>query len=833
VGGSILNYEVNTIDDIDYRHDPPPILKPSDISQKVDTDDLITDDDIRIARLRLKASLTDSNGNLRSRRGGKWTMRRKYLHKYVKAKKSLQTIDINLYHAQNGHLNEVYLHRKAIVDKLKLTGVLGVCTDCVYGKAKRKVVNKISTYIRAKTLFGRVFLDLSGPFKICGSNGVRYMFTIVDDMSRKKWTYLLKTKDAATVLLAIQMWYSDHVAPSGSSLEIVRSDNGSEFRNGSVITYLASLGVMREYTSDYTPQQNAVVETAIRDIKRTAIAMLHGAGLKQSHRFLWGEAILMATRVLNDSPHAANPGFKSPNTMCEHAPLPLELRYMFGSRSFATDEQKVLFGDKVHECLFVGYATNQPVDTLKFMKLSNNEIITSRNYEVLDGMMMFNKQMTYFNDVVFFDDDDGEMKSDTDYIDLFLQSTASIDTGRNESDKVTNGGTIEQGIVSEAKDVPSVESIALLEPSPDHGMLYDDLDATIEVIDENDIPTDTNILLLPNGADTTPRVGFDDDLDVTIEDIDEVDEEWVQRRMNVDPLSFLTSTPSSASLGTALLVQKDIIRVFVTKDNVVKIPIHYKDIYSSKEMDKWLEAIDVEYNCLLKKNTWELVDLPPGKPVVGSRWVFDLKYNVDGSVKKYKARLVCQGFSQTYGVDYFETYAPVVTMVTVRLLIALAASHNWPLHQMDVETAFLNAPVTEEIYVRQSQGHITPGMEDKVYRLNNSLYGLKQACHNWYETLHKFFIGIGLTSSSKDKCLYYFKDGDKIAMLVVYVDDIILTGSAFDVIEQIKDKLKRRFVMKDLGFTHQILGMVVQDEMNEDKGNLTQGFIRVHIYEEY
>ncbi|CAM8886536.1 unnamed protein product [Rhodiola kirilowii] len=126
-------------------------------------------------------------------------------------------------------------------------------------------------------------------------------------------------------------------------------------------------------------------------------------------------------------------------------------------------------------------------------------------------------------------------------------------------------------------------------------------------------------------------------------------------------------------------------------------------------------------------NTWILVDLPPGHKPLGNNWIFRNKMKVDGTTDKFKARLVIQGFRQKYGMDYFDTYAPVARISTIRLLISLASIHKLLVHQMDAKTAFVNGDLEEEIYMKQPEGFAMPGQEHKVCKLVKSLYGLKQA----------------------------------------------------------------------------------------------------------
>ncbi|GJV58025.1 zinc finger, CCHC-type containing protein, partial [Tanacetum coccineum] len=150
------------------------------------------------------------------------------------------------------------------------------------------------------------------------------------------------------------------------------------------------------------------------------------------------------------------------------------------------------------------------------------------------------------------------------------------------------------------------------------------------------------------------------------------------------------------------------------------------------------EAIDDETCSIMENNTWVLFDLPPGCKPLGCKWIFKRKMKVDGTIDKFKARLVIQGFRQKERIDYFDTYAPVARITTIRLLLALAAIHHLVIHLMDVKTTFLNGDLDEEVYMKQPKGFVMPSNEHKVCRLVKSLYGLKQAPKQWHQKVDEF-----------------------------------------------------------------------------------------------
>ena len=165
-------------------------------------------------------------------------------------------------------------------------------------------------------------------------------------------------------------------------------------------------------------------------------------------------------------------------------------------------------------------------------------------------------------------------------------------------------------------------------------------------------------------------------------------------------------------------------------------PSSVKEALTGEEKEKWREAMEVEMESIKRNNVWELVELPKGRSSVGSKWVFKKKVNDEGVVERYKARIVAQGFSQKFGLDYDETFCPVLRFESVRTVIALSVQHSLRIHQMDVTAAFLNGDLQEEVFMSQPEGFVAKGQEHLVCRLNCSLYGLKQSPRCWNEVLH-------------------------------------------------------------------------------------------------
>ena len=184
-----------------------------------------------------------------------------------------------------------------------------------------------------------------------------------------------------------------------------------------------------------------------------------------------------------------------------------------------------------------------------------------------------------------------------------------------------------------------------------------------------------------------------------------------------------------------------------------------------------------EIDALNGNGTWNLVHLPTGKKAIGCRWVFAIKVNPDGSVARLKARLVAKGYAQTYGMDYYDTFSTVAKMTYVQLFISLVATHNWDLHQLGIKNVFLHGDLQEEVYMKQPPGLVAQGEIRKVCRLRKSLYGLKQSPRAWFGKFNHAIEKFGLQKSKSDHSVFYWNSSLGIILLVVYVDDIVITGS--------------------------------------------------------
>ncbi|GJT30999.1 putative RNA-directed DNA polymerase [Tanacetum coccineum] len=233
-----------------------------------------------------------------------------------------------------------------------------------------------------------------------------------------------------------------------------------------------------------------------------------------------------------------------------------------------------------------------------------------------------------------------------------------------------------------------------------------------------------------------------------------------------------------------------------------------KSFNQAMQDERWKDVKKKEIHALEENRTWTLGSLPKGKHAIDSKWVYNVKYKQNREVERYKARLVAKGFTQREGVDYHDTFAHVAKLVTVRTLLAVATKKNWIINQLDVNNAFLNEDLNEEVNMKIPQGFSKEG-ETRVCRLRKSLYGLKQASRNWYQKFTTALLDLGFRQCKADYSLFIFKQDNSFVVALIYVDDVIMVGNDKDKIESTKNDLDKRFSIKDLGILKYFLGIEV------------------------
>ena len=552
-----------------------------------------------------------------------------------------------LWHRRFGHLNFQslkHLQQHNMVHGLPtIQEAKEVCEGCAIGKHHRESFPKGKAW-RASTPLELVHTDVCGPMKTKTHGGNRYFITFIDDFSRMTWVYFLRQKsEVFTVFKKFQMMVERQ---SGQLIKVLRSDRGGEYNSKEFEKFCEDIGLQRQLTVAYTPQQNGVAERKNRTIVEMAKSMLHEKGM--THEF-WGEAVYTAVYLMNRCPTKAVEDKTPFEAWSGRKPSVNHLK-VFGSICYAyvPKETRQKLDDSSEKCIFVGYSSH--TKGYRLYNLKKKKVIICR-------------------DVIF-------------------NEKASWDWKQN------------------AVQSPSIE-------------LHEEVENEEHEENGEEVDGGTPQQVTPIGSPQSQSSG--------------------------------SSSPSSTPIRLRSLND-----VYASCNFCVTEPENFEEAVQD---EAWKKAMVEEINVIEKNNTWELVDRPNNKEVIGVKWIYKAKLNPDGSVQRNKARLVAKGYAQQPGIDYNETFAPVARLDTIRSVISLAAQKGWFLYQLDVKSAFLNGVLKEEVYVDQPEGFIIKGEEMKVYKLKKALYGLKQAPRAWYGEIDSYFIGKGFQRSHNEPTLYIKTEG--------------------------------------------------------------------------
>lgn len=313
---------------------------------------------------------------------------------------------------------------------------------------------------------------------------------------------------------------------------------------------------------------------------------------------------------------------------------------------------------------------------------------------------------------------------------------------------------------------------------------------------------------------------FDEQLTPSLTDsesqqVDEASLNEVRGTTEEENLPQKTDQIPSRRISTRGLIPKKQWPAMPSIDYSYSEPSCYKEALESSESLQWKTAIEDELKSLMENETWVLTKLPPGRSVIRSRWTFKLKRGMDGIPPRYKARLVAKGYTQKHGIDYNETYAPVVKYDSLRAVLSIAAARDLVMFQLDVQTAFLNADLEEELYLEQPEGCVTPGRESDVCLLKKSIYGLKQSSRAWNKRFDHFLTKFGLERSEADPCIYSRQTSDDTIIVAIWVDDGLVCGNNETTIKGMIEYLSTAFKMTSGPAGHFVGLEIVRDRKSK------------------
>ena len=229
--------------------------------------------------------------------------------------------------------------------------------------------------------------------------------------------------------------------------------------------------------------------------------------------------------------------------------------------------------------------------------------------------------------------------------------------------------------------------------------------------------------------------------------------------------------------------------------------------HEALQVPEWKADMDLEYHALVQRGTWDLVPRPNDANIVTCKWVFTLKYHPDGTVAHHKARLVARGLTQAHGIDYIETFSPIVRMNSIRIFLSLVVNLNWSLHQLDVSNAFLYGDLTYQVFMEQPPGYVAQGETSQVCLIRRAIYGLKQSPRAWFVKFNGMLTAYGFDPYKFEPTVLRKKTSTGYVALAIYVDDILLTGNDEAAISATKAYLQTHFAIRYLKTPRYFLGI--------------------------
>ncbi|KAJ0615698.1 putative RNA-directed DNA polymerase [Helianthus annuus] len=693
-----------------------------------------------------------------------------------------------LWHRRLGHPSTGYLH--LLFPKLFPSSNVLSCETCVLAKSHRQTFKPNNT--RVNLPFSLIHSDVWGPAEVNGGQGFRFFLLFVDDCTRMSWVYFLKHK--SEVFKFFTIFHAMVQTQYKTNIQILRSDNGGEFVNNSMKEFVQSKGMIHQTTCPRHPEQNGVAERKNRILLEMTRALMLESNVPKS---FWPEALATAAYLINRLPTKAL-NLKTPlQTLTEFTKIPPSLTLeprIFGCSVFAhvPKADRTKLSACAEKCVFVGYGANQKGYRCYNPKRGN--VITTMNCDWLETEYFYRSQHS----------GQGEGKIEDPL--SWLKWIPSSDNGDHSNENGSPHTTTEPSI-SATQDLPNLESEVSTSQTPetipdpplssnrgDHEMSteQEEFPEQVESVEPEEVEVQQD------GNNSEPET---------------ITEKYVlppRANRGVPPKRYSPEKEATRSKFPMANIAKGNLskeaKAFVTALCSEQTPSTTQEALESRE---WKEAMVTEMEALKKNDTWEKCALPPGKKPVGCRWVFSIKHKPDGTIERYKARLVAKGYTQTYGIDYSETFSPVAKIDTIRVLFSIAANKGWPLHQFDVKNAFLHGELKEEVYMEAPPGFTKDFKEKEVCRLKKSLYGLKQSPRVWFGRFTLAMRKYGYQQSNSDHTLFLKQRNGLITCLIIYVDDMIITGNDKGEMEQLRQNLFAEFEMKDLGRLKYFLGIEV------------------------
>lgn len=672
------------------------------------------------------------------------------------------------WHERLGHVNFqdlLRMHSKGLTSDMEvLSKKLRFCLTCAEAKQTKSAQPTADTSTSAPTdEIGAVLgIDLKTDMNP-DRNGNKHLLTIVDYGSSFNRVYLLQSKNEAAE--HVMNFVPEFQRQYGVTVKVVRTDGGGEFQGREFVAFLKRHGIRQQLTLPDSSASNGKVERMHRTIMNAGRAMLWASKLPERY---WGDAARYASYIRNHLPTRANADFKAPLHVLLDKPPKVGHILKFGSSCTVHVAHKAgaSLKKRAEKGIVIGVSEQQK--GYRILIPRTKKIVVSADVQNVDKLdVSDNEARTTLAEL------HGESGAEG--------STDAFDSTKKNYDENPANQAGDQG-PSGADELdnssPSLRSSKVgmvLRSQNQKRKKQNSIDAASDSGEDEyaGSPVSAAAIRRVFGTRKKSRTA-----DFSL------------------PHDLITEVAGSASLMLTTAMTKMI------------TPRNLTEAMATPEWPEWKAAIEKELADLQANGTWEVVRAPAGANMISSKWVFRIKFNNRGELERFKARLVARGFTQRYGIDFDQTYSPVLKITSLRLLVALAALWKRRLRQGDVPNAYVKAPLDRPILMKPPKG--TPVANGTAWLLLKSLYGLKQSGLLWNREMNAFLLSLGFTRSKMDPCLYFRRYNSKLTLLGLYVDDVIIVSEVDADSDWVMRQLGIKFDIKDMGVAAKCLGISIE-----------------------
>lgn len=692
------------------------------------------------------------------------------------------------WHVKLGHISIQKL--RVIADKLNIkipSDFVLKCKICNLTKLSKLPFN--SSLSKNATKAGQEFhMDLSGKIRIFNKQHFAYFLLLTDIFSRYTYTFLLKRKSEVPEVFEffVKMIRNKFNSP----IEKFHSDNGSEFINQSVKDVCVSEGIVQSFTTINCPQENSIVERNNRSIEQLARSLIKQANLRYE---FWPYAVMHAVVLKNRLPHSSLNNQIPFNLFHNTEFDEYHKLNTFGSKCYyilEKSERKSKFDETSREAIYLGKSTDSSGSYV--FDLTSKCILVRRHIKLTNDFLVSGECDTTddisqpFSDLV---DENYELNVDLNEDDRDFYSYKRMQLRNKE-----NVQEINPSVQCQQESDQTNQDYTAIENS-----------RTPLSTENNDSNIDTHTETSSLNQHSLPQKGTT--YEFSKQQLQNFKENYKQNIGKDFDIRFFAPVHKVINGQTAKGIAK-------YKICVINVPRFYHQVNKSKEKTEWYDAMKEEIASMEQKQVFELVKRPQNVQVIPTMWVYRVKFKLDGSVDKFKARLVALGNKQSADGEF--NYSPVINQLSLRTVLAFACKNKMYIHQLDVCSAYLNSDLNEQVYVEQPFGF----QDDKrnfVWLLRKAIYGLRSSARKWYETITEILVNLKFKRTLADECVFVRKKSNNLSIIAIYVDDIVICSSSFDDLNQIKIDLDNKIQITDKGEINQFLNLNIIYSKEEGK----------------